>query len=129
MEETPSREPRIRVPLKAKLGLLMTALALHRQGKAQLAGRRYDESYRSLTQLARIEPAYEDAPALLKEAREKAVDLHYGRGVRLYREEKLPGAIAEWRVVLEMDPQHANARRNIDQAERLEGLEDRQKKR
>jgi cytochrome c-type biogenesis protein CcmH/NrfG len=49
--------------------------------------------------------------------------------VRFYREEKLKDAIAEWRVVLEMDPAHANARRNIDQAERLlRGLEQRMKK-
>ena len=45
------------------------------------------------------------------------------------REEKLNEANAEWRVVLEMDPANANARRNIDQAERLlRGLEQRMKK-
>ena len=49
--------------------------------------------------------------------------------MRFYREEKLKEAIAEWRVVLEMDPGNANARRNIDQAEKLlRGLEQRMKK-
>lgn len=113
-----------------KDGLAIKKVALYRQGKAYLEARRYDDSYRSLTILARIEPAYEDAAQLLREARAKAVEQHYGRGVRLYREEKLSEAIAEWRVVLEMEPQHGNARRNIEQAERLlRALEERQKKR
>jgi cytochrome c-type biogenesis protein CcmH/NrfG len=47
------------------------------------------------------------------------VDEHYSQGLRLYRQEKLAEAIGEWRVVLEFDPQHANARRNIEQAEKL----------
>ena len=64
-------------------------------------------------------------------AEEVASILDYQRthGVRFSREEKLNEAIAEWRVVLEMDPANANARRNIDQAERLlRGLEQRMKK-
>lgn len=49
--------------------------------------------------------------------------------MRLYREEKLKEAIAEWQAVLDLDPQHANARRNIEQAERLlKSLEQRMKK-
>jgi hypothetical protein len=65
----------------------------------------------------------------LQQARGRAVEAHYTRGVRLYQEEKLAEAIAAWRVVLDIDPQHANARRNIDQAERLlKALEQRKKK-
>jgi len=48
---------------------------------------------------------------------------------RLYREEKPAEAITEWRAVLELEPEHASARRNIDQAERLlKALEERRKK-
>jgi tetratricopeptide (TPR) repeat protein len=103
--------------------------ALYQQGKTQLAGRQYDASYRALTQLAKLQPDYEDSSSLLKQARARAADQHYTQGVRLYREEKLAEAVSEWQIVLEMDPQHPNAQRNIDQAERLlKALEERKKK-
>ena len=75
------------------------------------------------------EVAFGSAPSLLRQARTRIIEQHYTQGVRFYREEKLKEAIAEWRVVLEMDPSNANARRNIDQAEKLlRGLEQRMKK-
>lgn len=110
-------------------GLTIKKQALYGQAKSQIEARQYPESIQSLTLLARLQPDYEDSPALLKQARARLVDQHYTQGVRFYREEKLKEAIAEWRVVLDMDPTNANARRNIDQAERLlRGLEQRMKK-
>jgi tetratricopeptide (TPR) repeat protein len=110
-------------------GLTIKKQALYGQAKSQIEARQYPESIQSLTLLARLQPDYEDAPSLLKQARTRLVDQHYTQGVRFYREEKLKEAIAEWRVVLEMDPTNTNARRNIDQAERLlRGLEQRMKK-
>jgi tetratricopeptide (TPR) repeat protein len=110
-------------------GLTLKKQALYGQAKGQIEARQYPESIQSLTLLARLQPDYEDAPALLKQVRTRLVEQHYTQGVRFYREEKLKEAISEWRVVLEMDPNHANARRNIDQAERLlRGLEQRMKK-
>jgi tetratricopeptide (TPR) repeat protein len=110
-------------------GVTVKKQALYGQAKSQLAGRQYAQSIQSLTQLARLQPDYEDAPALLRQARTRVIEQHYTQGVRYYREEKLKEAIAEWRVVLEMDPGHANARRNIEQAEKLlRGLEQRMKK-
>jgi tetratricopeptide (TPR) repeat protein len=110
-------------------GLAVKKQALYQQAKAQLDSRRYGDSYRTLVQLTRLEPNYEDGPRLLQQARTRAIEQHYVAGVRLYKEEKLPEAIAEWRIVLEFDAQHANARKNIEQAERLlRGLEQRKKK-
>lgn len=110
-------------------GLTLKKQALYGQAKGQLTARQYGESIQTLTQLARLQPDYEDAPTLLRQARTRVIEQHYTQGVRYYREEKLREAIAEWRVVLEMEPGHANARRNIDQAERLlRGLEQRMKK-
>ncbi|PYM81568.1 MAG: hypothetical protein DME13_19805 [Candidatus Rokuibacteriota bacterium] len=107
-------------------GAELKKLALYRQGQAALEAKKYDDSYRALTQLARIQPDYQDVARLLPEARRQVIDRHYQEGIRLFREEKLPEAIAEWKIVLEMDPQHVNARRNLDQAERLvKGLEQR----
>jgi tetratricopeptide (TPR) repeat protein len=101
-------------------------LVLYHQGRTALADKKYDDSYRALTQLARLQPDYQDATRLLQQARRSMIDHHYQEGIRLFREEKLPEAIAEWKIVLEIDPRHANARRNLQQAERLvKGLEER----
>ena len=110
-------------------GLSLKKLALYRQSKAQLEQKNYDGSYRTLNTLARLQPDYEDVPKLLQQMKGRLVEQHYREGIRLYREERLPQAITEWKVVLDLDPQHANARKNIDQAERLlRGLEQRKKK-
>jgi len=110
-------------------GLTLKKQVLYGQAKSQMQARQYGESIQSFNQLARLQPDYEDAPALLRQARTRMIEQHYTQGVRYYREEKLREAIAEWRVVLEMDPGNANARRNIDQAEKLlRGLEQRMKK-
>ncbi|MEK7370133.1 MAG: LysM domain-containing protein [candidate division NC10 bacterium] len=110
-------------------GLDLKKLALYRQGKEQLDQKKYDESYRTLTQLAKLEPRYEDVAQLLQQARSRTIEQHYRDGIRLYREEKLREAIQEWQVVLDLDPRHLNARRNIEQAERLlKGLEQRKKR-
>jgi tetratricopeptide (TPR) repeat protein len=92
---------------------------LYGLGKSQLGQRKYDESARTLTQLARLAPNYQDSPGLLKQARERAAQQHYAQGLQLYREEKLEEAVTEWKAVLEYEPDHANAKKNIEQAERL----------
>jgi tetratricopeptide (TPR) repeat protein len=107
-------------------GAELRKLALYRYGQAALDEKKYDDSYRALTQLARLQPDYQDGPRLLQQVRRQVIDYHYQEGIRLFREEKLPEAIAEWKVVLEMEPTHPNARRNLEQAERLlKGLEQR----
>jgi hypothetical protein len=80
-------------------------------------------------QLAKLSPNYQDSSSLLGRARDFLIQDHYSQGIRLYREEKLEGAIAEWRTVLQYDPNHAAAKKNIEQAERLlQGLQQRQQK-
>lgn len=92
---------------------------LYGLGKSQLGQRKYDESVRTLVQLARLAPTYQDSPVLLKQARERAAQVHYAQGLQLYREERLEDAITQWKAVLEYEPDHANAKKNIEQAERL----------
>jgi tetratricopeptide (TPR) repeat protein len=92
---------------------------LYGLGKSQLGQRKYEDSVRTLVQLARLTPTYQDSPALLKQARERAAQQHYAQGLQLYREEKLEDAITQWKAVLEYEPDHANAKKNIEQAERL----------
>ena len=107
-------------------GAELKKLALYRLGQTALEEKKYDDSYRALTQLAKLQPDYQDLARLLPEARRQVIDRHYQEGIRLFREEKLPEAIAEWKIVLDMEPQNVNAKRNLDQAERLlKGLEQR----
>jgi tetratricopeptide (TPR) repeat protein len=99
-------------------------LTLYRQGYALLEQKSYDDGYRTLRQLARLQPDYLDISSLLPEARRQVIDHHYQQGIRHFREERLQESIVEWRLVLDLEPQHPNARRNIEQAERLlEALE------
>jgi tetratricopeptide (TPR) repeat protein len=92
---------------------------LYGLGKSQFGQRKYDESARTLTQLVRLAPNYQDSPALLRQARERAAQQHYAQGLQLYREEKLEEAVSQWKAVLEYEPEHVNAKKNIEQAERL----------
>ena len=92
---------------------------LYSQGKAQIEQRKYRDSLATLTQLAKIAPNYEDSTTLIRQTRTRLVEEHYNSGIRFYREEKLPEASAEWKVVLEIDPQHVNARKNLEQSELL----------
>jgi tetratricopeptide (TPR) repeat protein len=109
--------------------LALKKQALYRHGRAQLTAMSYGESYQTLTSLVRLAPNYEDSATLLQQARRALVDQHYSEGLRLFRQEKLAAAIGEWRTVLELDPDHTNARRNIEQAERLlKGLEERRRR-
>ena len=104
--------------------LELKKLTLYRQGYAQIEQKSYDDGYKTLQQLARIQPDYLDVTSLVQQARRQVIDHHYQEGIRHFREERLQEAINEWRLVLTMDAQHPNARRNIDQAERLlEALE------
>ena len=110
-------------------GLTLKKLVLYRHGKNLFDQKNYDASYRTLTTLSKLQHDYEDVAKLLPQTKGRAIDLHYQSGIRFYREEKLPQAIAEWKAVLDLDPAHANAKKNIDQAEKLlKGLEQRRKK-
>ena len=99
--------------------LTLKKQVLYSQGKLQLDQRKYRDSYATLNQLAKIAPNYEDSATLMRQTRTRLIDEYYNSGIRYYREEKLPEAIAQWKAVLEIDPQHVNARKNLDQAERL----------
>jgi tetratricopeptide (TPR) repeat protein len=102
---------------------------LLQQGKSLLDQNRLTDSFAALNQLARLSPRDTNVTTLLGNVRGRLVQQHYNQGVRLYREEKLPAAIHEWRTVLQYDPNHEGAKKNIESAERLlKGLQERQQK-
>lgn len=110
-------------------GIEVKRNALYEQAKAFFNQRRFPESLKVFEQLARLAPNYLDSSRLAADARARMVQDHYSDGVRLFREEKLSEAIARWRTVLEHEPGHANAKKNIEQAERmLQNLKSQQQK-
>ncbi len=92
---------------------------LYAAAKAHLAAKRDDEAYRALARLARVSPGYKDAAVLIRELHLRLVQQRYQEGVRLFREELIEAAIEKWRSVLELEPGHDNARRSIEQAEKI----------
>ncbi len=102
---------------------------LLQQGKTLADQNKLTDSYAALTQLTKLSPKDNAVASLLANVRGRLIQQHYNQGIRLYREEKLPHAVAEWRSVLQYDPSHEGAKRNIEQAERLlKGLQVRQQK-
>lgn len=99
------------------------------QGKTLLDQNRLTDSYAALNQLAKLSPRDASVTSLLGNVRGRLVQQHYNQGIRLYREEKLPAAINEWRTVLQYEPGHDGAKKNIQTAEQLlKGLRERQQK-
>ena len=95
------------------------AEVLYAAARAHLAAGRDEGAYRELSHLVRVSPGYRDSAALLDTLRSRLVRLRYQEGLRLFREELLEDAIAQWRGVLELDPKHAEARRSIEQTETM----------
>jgi tetratricopeptide (TPR) repeat protein len=93
--------------------------ALYAAARAHLAARDHDRAYRALVQLDHVSPGYRDSARLLRALRPRLARQRYQNGLRLFREELLEDAIEQWRAVLEIDPAHRLARRNIEQAEQM----------
>ncbi|HEX9819178.1 MAG TPA: hypothetical protein VGD07_06150 [Methylomirabilota bacterium] len=92
---------------------------LYAAARAHLAEGRDEDAYRALAQLARVSPGYADSARLVRDLLPRLVRQRYQEGLRLFRDELLEDAIEQWRGVLELDPRHAHARRNIEQAEKM----------
>jgi tetratricopeptide (TPR) repeat protein len=104
-------------------------LVLFQQGKVLMEQNKLADSFVAFNQLAKLNPKDSAVSSLLGNVRARLVQQHYNQGIRLYRDEKLAAAVSEWRSVLQYEPNHEGAKRNIEQAERLiKGLQERQQK-
>lgn len=102
---------------------------LLQQGRTLMEQNKLLDAFNAANQLVKANPKDTAATALLSQVRGRLVQQHYNQGMQLFREEKLPAAIAEWQSALQYDPSHDGAKRNIDQAQRLlKGLQERQQK-
>jgi tetratricopeptide (TPR) repeat protein len=80
------------------------------------------EADKAMDVLSRIEPSYEDTGQLLSVARARMkaqAEALYRDGVKQFVNEELEKAIKTWKKVLELNPDHAKARQDIENAERL----------
>jgi tetratricopeptide (TPR) repeat protein len=74
------------------------------------------------TVLENMEESHEAGTALKATVHDRLVELaqvHYRNGVKHFINEDLKKAIAEWKIALDCDPDHAKARENIENARRL----------
>jgi tetratricopeptide (TPR) repeat protein len=118
-----NQNPRSSEALELKRAVLL------QQSKALIGENKLADAMGALTQLARLNPKDASVNSLLSNVRGRLIQQHYNQGIRLYREEKLPAAINEWRAVLQYAPGHEGAKKNIETAERLlKGLQERQQK-
>ncbi len=72
--------------------------------------------------LEKADKGHEASMALNETVRTRLAQLaqiHYRNGVKYFINEDLKSAIAEWEIALVCDPNHDNARENIDNARRL----------
>ena len=118
-----SQNPRSTEALDLKRSVLL------QHSKALMDENKLSDSLTALTQLSKLSPRDASVTKLLGNVRGRLIQQHYNQGIRLYREEKLPAAINEWRTVLQYAPTHEGAKKNIETAERLlKGLQERQQK-
>lgn len=86
-------------------------------------------AYNAVNQLVKSNPRDSAATSLLTQGRGRLVQRHYNQGMQLFRDEKLSAAISERRTVLQYEPSHDGAKRNIEQAQRwLKGIQEPQQK-
>jgi len=60
-----------------------------------------------------------DPPRMKKVSNKAGAEDHYRKGVSFFLAEDMQRAIKEWEETLSLDPEHPNARRNIDKARNL----------
>ena len=117
------QNPRSGEALELKRSVLL------QHSKSLIGQNKLTEAMGSLNQLARLNPKDTNVNSMMDNVRGRLIQQHYNQGIRLYREEKLPAAINEWRTVLQYAPNHEGAKKNIETAERLlKGLQERQQK-
>jgi tetratricopeptide (TPR) repeat protein len=80
------------------------------------------QAAKAIDVLSRIEPSYEDTGQLLSLARARVkaqAEALYREGVKQFINEDLERAIQTWKKVLELNPDHAKARQDMENAQRL----------
>jgi pSer/pThr/pTyr-binding forkhead associated (FHA) protein/tetratricopeptide (TPR) repeat protein len=89
------------------------------QGLAELKREEYQEAYASFSEVLKLDPKNTRAQEFREQARvllEEKVRPIYEEGVRLYNNEELAAAMAQFNRVLEIQPDHADTRAFVGRA-------------
>jgi tetratricopeptide (TPR) repeat protein len=80
------------------------------------------EYHQALKVFNKIEKSYKDVKIiivnLIRQVKEQA-NIHYKRGIRHFLAEELIEAIKEWKITLQLDPDHPNAKKEIEKTRRM----------
>lgn len=85
-------------------------------GKAKLTAKEYEEAVRFLS---RVDRKYKDIKMVRGMAERRLADIHYKTGVNYFVNEELDMAINEWQITLSLNPNHAKAKKDIENARSL----------
>ena len=89
------------------------------------SGQRYyakNDYLKALDAFLQVAPHYDGVQKAIIETRQKMqieADFHFKEGVKLFVEEKLTAAIAEWQKTLKLSPDHPDAITSIEKARKL----------
>ncbi len=73
----------------------------------------------ALEALNHVDGGYKDVKTVMAGLKKQLADSHYLRGVRFFTNEEIEKAIKEWESTLSLDPQHAKAKRDLENARTL----------
>jgi tetratricopeptide (TPR) repeat protein len=85
-------------------------------GKQLSQEKKYHEALESF-QL--VDPGYKDVNIQLSYCRKQVAEAHYIKGVKFFIEEEIEDAIQEWETTLSLEPNHAKAQKDIENARNL----------
>lgn len=101
---------------KNKLARVLLNTSCYELGKANISAKKYEEALRFLS---RVDSKYKDIKKVRAMAEKRLADIHYKTGVNYFVHEDLDMAITEWKTTLTLDPDHAKAKKDIENARSL----------
>jgi len=66
----------------------------------------YSGAYIAFKKVAELDPKYNGVSEILDDTVAQLKNLHYRRGIQLYKQEKLEEALKEWQIVHDFDPNY-----------------------
>ncbi len=109
LENDPSNNEAIELKNRAYLAM----------GKDLMLKKKYTEALNMFNQVDANFEGVQDAIEDLKKQRTREAEEHYRRGVKQFLNEELAKAIEEWEQTLMLNPDHAKARKDIENARNL----------
>lgn len=86
--------------------------SLYQQAIAQLADGELEKAHGILSQVLVVQPDYGPAREQIDSIRKTLADRYHEQAIRLYEQQELESAVKLWDKALELQPQHASARRH-----------------